>query len=162
MPTAGTPSQFSALGVPTNCTSGYSVPQFIAVAEAVQAGLLAARRAGVELTGWRSVITYMSARWEAAPDFSSQAKAAGVELSPEDIRWAGVAIFKHAYRIFRQRAYPTLKEAAEFFLDYLVEHPTHGWLVTGPSTSPNFPAIRRMAIPFSGFSQGIFAALISW
>ncbi len=36
----------------------------------------------------------------------------------------------------RQRAYPTLKEAAEFFLDYLVEEPKHGWLVTGPSTSP--------------------------
>jgi alpha-L-fucosidase 2 len=36
----------------------------------------------------------------------------------------------------RQRAYPTLKEAAEFFLDYMVEDPKHGWLVTGPSTSP--------------------------
>ena len=36
----------------------------------------------------------------------------------------------------RQRAYPTLKEAAEFFLDYMVEDPQHGWLVTGPSTSP--------------------------
>ncbi len=34
------------------------------------------------------------------------------------------------------RAYPVLKEAAEFFLDYLVEHPRHGWLVSGPSTSP--------------------------
>jgi alpha-L-fucosidase 2 len=28
----------------------------------------------------------------------------------------------------------------EFFLDFLVEHPRHGWLVTNPSTSPeNFP-----------------------
>jgi alpha-L-fucosidase 2 len=36
----------------------------------------------------------------------------------------------------RQRAYPTLKEAAEFFLAYMVEDPKHGWLVTGPSTSP--------------------------
>jgi len=36
----------------------------------------------------------------------------------------------------RQRAYPVLKEAAEFFLDYMVEDPKHGWLVTGPSTSP--------------------------
>jgi alpha-L-fucosidase 2 len=35
-----------------------------------------------------------------------------------------------------QRAYPVLKEAAEFFLDYLVEHPKYGWLVTGPATSP--------------------------
>jgi transaldolase len=99
--------ELTALGVPTNCTSGYTVPQFIAVAEAVQAGIHAARRAEVDLTGWRSVITYMSARWEAAPNFIEQAKEAGVELSPEDIRWAGVAIFKNAYRIFRQRAYPS-------------------------------------------------------
>ena len=35
-----------------------------------------------------------------------------------------------------ERAYPVLKEAAEFFLDYMVEHPMYGWLVTGPSPSP--------------------------
>jgi alpha-L-fucosidase 2 len=37
--------------------------------------------------------------------------------------------------------YPLLKGSAQFFLDTLVEHPTHQWLVTCPSTSPeNFPA----------------------
>ena len=36
----------------------------------------------------------------------------------------------------RERAYPTLKEATEFFLAYMVVDPKHGWLVTGPSTSP--------------------------
>ena len=39
-------------------------------------------------------------------------------------------------RFLRERAYPVLKEAAEFFLDYLVLEPGHGWLVTGPSESP--------------------------
>lgn len=34
-----------------------------------------------------------------------------------------------------RRAYPTLKEAAQFFLDYLVDD-GHGHLVTGPSISP--------------------------
>jgi alpha-L-fucosidase 2 len=34
------------------------------------------------------------------------------------------------------RAYPVLREAAEFFLSYMVEEPKHGWLVTGPSDSP--------------------------
>ena len=34
-----------------------------------------------------------------------------------------------------RRAYPTMKEAAEFFLDYLVED-RNGHLVTGPSLSP--------------------------
>ncbi len=35
-----------------------------------------------------------------------------------------------------KRAYPVLREAAEFFLDYMVEHPKYGWFVTGPAVSP--------------------------
>jgi transaldolase len=107
--TAGLPvlRELSRRGIPTNCTSAYTVPQFIAVAENVQAGILEARSAGVDLTGWKSVVTDMSARWENAPEFEAQAKSVGVDLSPEDRRWAGVAVFKHAQRVFRQRAYPS-------------------------------------------------------
>lgn len=36
----------------------------------------------------------------------------------------------------RARAYPVLREAALFFLAYMTPEPTHGWLVTGPSDSP--------------------------
>lgn len=99
--------ELTALGISTNLTSGYIVPQFIAVAEAVQSGLLEARENGVDLSRWRSVITYMSARWENEPVFVEQAQQHGVTLSEEDRRWAGVAIFKNAYRIFRQRRYPS-------------------------------------------------------
>jgi len=35
-----------------------------------------------------------------------------------------------------RQAYPVMKEAALFFLDYMTIHPKYGWLVTGPSTSP--------------------------
>ena len=35
-----------------------------------------------------------------------------------------------------KQAYPIMKEAAEFFVDFLVEHPKTGYLVSGPSTSP--------------------------
>jgi alpha-L-fucosidase 2 len=35
-----------------------------------------------------------------------------------------------------RRAYPAMKGAALFFVDYLVKHPTRGWLVTNPSISP--------------------------
>jgi alpha-L-fucosidase 2 len=41
---------------------------------------------------------------------------------------------------FLRDAYPVMKGCVEFFLDFLVEHPKYGWLVTNPSTSPeNFP-----------------------
>jgi alpha-L-fucosidase 2 len=39
-------------------------------------------------------------------------------------------------RSYLQRIYPLLKGAAQFFLDTLVDEPTHGWLVTSPSLSP--------------------------
>jgi transaldolase len=94
-------------GISTNCTAAYTVPQFVQVAEAVQAGLLEARANGVNLTRWRSVITYMSTRWENAAEFEAEARVAGVELTPELRRLAGVAIFKKAHQIIRSRAYPS-------------------------------------------------------
>jgi alpha-L-fucosidase 2 len=36
----------------------------------------------------------------------------------------------------RTRVYPVLREAAEFFLTYMIPEPKRGWLVTGPSDSP--------------------------
>lgn len=36
----------------------------------------------------------------------------------------------------RMTAYPLLKETAKFFVDYMVEDPHTGWLLTGPSISP--------------------------
>ena len=49
-------------------------------------------------------------------------------------------------RDYLQRIYPLLKGAAQFFLDTLVEEPTHHWLVTSPSLSPeNAASVRHVA-----------------
>jgi len=70
--------------------------------------------------------------------------------APGDVGWgifvtAGVWIalqmwdhwtFTGDVEFLRKRAYPVLREAAEFFLAYMVAEPKHGWLVTGPSDSP--------------------------
>lgn len=37
---------------------------------------------------------------------------------------------------YLKSVYPVIKEAAMFYLDYLVEEPTNNWLVVCPSTSP--------------------------
>ncbi|RFM28502.1 glycoside hydrolase family 95 protein [Deminuibacter soli] len=37
---------------------------------------------------------------------------------------------------YLRSAYPALKGAAQFFLDFLTEEPTHQWLVVAPSISP--------------------------
>ena len=36
----------------------------------------------------------------------------------------------------RNEGYPIIKKAAEFFFDYMVENPHNGYLMTGPSNSP--------------------------
>lgn len=65
----------------------------------------------------------------------------GWGMHPTGGIWIGAQLWER-YRFtgdsefLRLRAYPTLKEAAEFFLDYMVVDPKSGWLVTGPSTSP--------------------------
>jgi alpha-L-fucosidase 2 len=60
-------------------------------------------------------------------------------LWPAGAAWLAQHLWEH-YEFGRDRAflagaYPVLKEAAEFFLDYLVEDP-RGRLVSGPSVSP--------------------------
>lgn len=42
----------------------------------------------------------------------------------------------HEDRAFLERAYPVMKGAAEFMVEYLAEHPESGCLVTCPSASP--------------------------
>lgn len=45
-------------------------------------------------------------------------------------------LFTRDLDYLKNKTYPIMKEAAEFFTDYLVEHPKTGYLVTGPATSP--------------------------
>ena len=66
--------------------------------------------------------------------------SAGPGMWPMGAAWLSLHLWEH-YDFQRDRsflarsAYPIMKEAAEFFLDYLVED-GKGHLVTGPSTSP--------------------------
>ena len=55
--------------------------------------------------------------------------------------WCCRHLFEHwrftgDLEFLRQRAFPVMREAALFFLDYLTEDPETGRLVSGPSTSP--------------------------
>ncbi|HXK62477.1 MAG TPA: glycoside hydrolase family 95 protein, partial [Acidobacteriota bacterium] len=45
-------------------------------------------------------------------------------------------LFNGDKEFLARRAYPLMKEAALFFVDYLFEDPITGWLISGPSNSP--------------------------
>lgn len=71
--------------------------------------------------------------------FTSPVK--GLTVWPVGAAWLGQHLWEH-YRFtgdrafLRDRGYPAMKEAAEFFLDWLVPDPRTGRLVSGPSLSP--------------------------
>lgn len=71
--------------------------------------------------------------------FTSPVK--GLTLWPMGAGWLCQHLWEH-YQFTQDRAfleekgYPTMKEAAEFLLDFLVEDPATGKWVTGPSSSP--------------------------
>jgi alpha-L-fucosidase 2 len=44
--------------------------------------------------------------------------------------------FTGDHEFLQKRAYPVMKEASQFFMDYLVRDPKTGWLISGPSNSP--------------------------
>ena len=64
-------------------------------------------------------------------------------LWPMGGAWLTMALWdRYEYtgdRTYLRTIYPLLKGAAQFFLDTLVEEPTHRWLVTSPSLSPENP-----------------------
>jgi alpha-L-fucosidase 2 len=45
-------------------------------------------------------------------------------------------LFSGDEAFLRQRGYPLMREAALFFIDFLIEDPDTGWLISSPSNSP--------------------------
>ena len=102
---AGIPAMEEATyrGISINATVSFTVPQTIAVAEAVERGLARREKEGLDIRSMGPVCTIMVGRLD---DWLK------VELEKEDIcvdpgclEWAGVAVFKKAYRIYRERGY---------------------------------------------------------
>lgn len=61
-------------------------------------------------------------------------------MFPNGGAWLATHLWEHyQYTLdkdFLREWYPVIKGAADFYLDYMQEHPTYGWLVVVPSVSP--------------------------
>ena len=59
---------------------------------------------------------------------------------PNGGAWLSQHVWQHYLytgdKEYLQDVYPALKGVADFFLDFLTEHPTYKWMVTVPSSSP--------------------------
>lgn len=97
----------TSMGIPTNNTLAFTIPQFLTCANAVKEGVEIAKKNGVDLSGWRSVITDMSARYGDLGGLAKKAEEKGIKLSEADVRWAELAIFKKAYKLVKKGNYPS-------------------------------------------------------
>ena len=92
-------------GVNVNATVCFTVPQSIAVAEAIERGLSRRETDGHDTSLMSPVCTIMVGRMDDWMKVVS--KRDNIIVDPESMEWAGVACMKKAYKIFNQRGYRT-------------------------------------------------------
>jgi transaldolase len=114
-------------GIATNNTLTFVLPQLMACARAVKEGLEIAKRDGVDLTRWRSVITHMTARYGDLGDLKKEADQLGIELTEVDVRWAELAIFKKAYRLVREGNYASKMLICSMRISPILNGKKHCW-----------------------------------
>ena len=123
-------------GVSINATVSFTVPQAIAVAEAVERGLNRRAAEGKSIAEMAPVCTIMVGRTD---DWMKVlAKRDEIEIDPAYLDWAGIACMKKAYEIYRERgyrarllgaAYRHLGHWSEFIGGELIVSLPHEWQV---------------------------------
>lgn len=99
-------------GININATVCFSVPQSIAVAEAVERGLNRRTAAGHDITQMSPVCTIMVGRVDDWMQILAQRD--NITVSPDYLLWPGVAVFKKAYQLYQERGYRARLLAAAY------------------------------------------------
>jgi transaldolase len=99
-------------GVSVNATVSFCVPQAIAVAEAIERGLKRREKDGLDIATMGPVCTIMAGRLD--DWLKVVAEKQEITLDPGHLEWAGVAAFKKAYTLYRERQYRVRLLSAAF------------------------------------------------
>jgi transaldolase len=99
-------------GVSINATICFTLPQCLAVAEALERGLRRREEAGLDIATMGPVCTIMVGRLD--DWLKIVADKQDIMIDPGYLEWAGVAVFKKTYRIFRERGYRVRLLSAAF------------------------------------------------
>ncbi|MFI5363062.1 MAG: transaldolase family protein [Elusimicrobiota bacterium] len=101
-----------AAGVNVNATVSFSVAQAVAVAEAYERGMKRAEHSKRGLSQLHPYVTIMVGRVD---DMLKRAKdKRAVDAAAESLAWAGIAVFKRAHQIFRERRFRCTLLAAAY------------------------------------------------
>jgi transaldolase len=99
-------------GVNINATVSFTVPQAVAVGEAVERGLDRRRAEGLPTDDMTPVCTIMIGRTD--DWIGVVTKRDGITVNPSYLPWAGVAVFKRAYEVFHERGFRARLLAAAY------------------------------------------------
>jgi transaldolase len=104
--------ELTAAGVNVNATVCFTVPQALAVGEAVERGLGRREAEGADVSDMSPVCTIMVGRLD---DWLEVAAARdGILLTPGSVNRAGIACIKKAYGLYRERGYRARLLAAAY------------------------------------------------
>lgn len=99
-------------GVSINATVSFTVAQAVAVGEAVERGLRRREAEGLDVSTMGPVCTIMVGRTDDWMRVSAEKEQ--ITVDPGITEWAGVAVFKRAYAIYRERGLRTRLLSAAF------------------------------------------------
>ena len=99
-------------GICINATVSFTVSQAVQVAEAVERGLDEAEKNGVKIADLTPYVTIMVGRVD--DHLKRVRQSQNNDVDPEVIDWASIAVFKNAYKIFKDRGYRSKLLAAAF------------------------------------------------
>ncbi len=102
----------TARGVNINGTVSFTVPQALAVGAAVERGLERRAAAGLDVASMAPICTIMVGRLD--DWMKALVERDDLSVDPTAPNWAGVAVFKRAYRLFRERGYRARLLAAAY------------------------------------------------
>jgi len=92
-------------GISTNTTTCFTLPQIMASADAVMAGMKIAEKNKVDMSHWRAVVTMMIGRLTENEALDLQADRKNIKLSWQEKHWFGIAVFRRAYRMLTEGGY---------------------------------------------------------
>jgi transaldolase len=102
----------TARGIVVTPTVCFSISQAVAAAEAIERGLDLAKAAGINISAMRANVAIMVGRLD--DHLKRVMEAQHISVDPGCLEWAGVAVFKRAYQIFRRRGFRSILLVAAY------------------------------------------------
>jgi transaldolase len=139
-------------GISINATVCFTLPQCVAVAEAVERGLKRREAEGHDISTMGPVCTIMEGRLD--DWLKTVADQQQLALDRSALEWAGVAVFKKTYQLYRERRYRLRLLAAAFRNTIqwseliggdIVISPPHAWQVK--FNTSDVPVVSRIGNP---------------